>query len=271
MKTLITALTTAVLTFAPVIGEAQPIPFGPVPFSETVAGQQVPFSVSGSVEVLATADGYDVAVHTLTDLSGLQTVIPQMIQAQATHRDSCGDDIDVHTIRLQPAENGTAELFVAGHYAKWACPTLHVLQSHGLLDWRWEELRLAKTIAVEQSGSVDLRLKPVIVDGGKTIDLTISAREIKADGLLGNVLQLPIIGPQILDSAIKNLILNQINGHIGSSLRQSIPAQLASYAPKVVQANLVNLGDGRLGIDLSMAGHIAKAQVTQLISQALTK
>src|SRR5262249_13076303 len=113
--------------------------------------------------------------------------------------------------------NGTAELFVAGHYAKRVCPTIHFLQFHGPFDWRWGEVRLAKTIAVEQSGSVDLRLKPVIADGGKTVDLTISAREIKADGLLGTVLQLPVIGPQILDSAIKNLILNQINGHIGSS------------------------------------------------------
>ena len=57
------------------------------------------------------------------------------------------------------------------------------------------------------------------------------------------MLQLPVIGPQILDSAIKNLILDQINGRIGSTLRQSIPAQLASYAPKVVQANLVNFGE----------------------------
>jgi hypothetical protein len=72
---------------------------------------------------------------------------------------------------------------VAGHYGKWSCPTISLPQWHGPFDVRWETVRLAKTIALEQSGSVSLSLKPQIVDGGPGVAIAIAAREVKADGI----------------------------------------------------------------------------------------
>jgi hypothetical protein len=250
--------------------QANPITFGPVVFNENVEGQQVAFIASGTVDVVSLDDAYDVFLHVRTDISGLQAVVPAIIKQRASHRDDCGQDIDVHTVRLMPAGNDSASLFVAGHLAQWACPTMHVPQFHGF-EIRWEEVRLAKTIVVEQSGSVDLRLTPEIAEGGKTMSLVISARDVKADGALGIALQTPVIGAALLDPAIKNLILNQLNGQLGNSLHQSLPDHLSPYAPRVTSAKLVDIGQGKLGLDVELAAHIQKAEVTKIIAQWIAR
>jgi len=114
-------------------------------------------------------------------------------------------------------------------------------------------------------------LRPQIVDGGHGIVIAIVAREVHADGLLGVILQVPWLGPQLLDPLIKTAILNQINGQLGGTLRQGLPNSLTPLSPSIVSAKFVDLGGGKLGIDLVMTAHIAQASVNNMIAQALVR
>jgi len=101
--------------------QGAPIPFGPIPISQTVGPQQFTVTANGTVSVNSNQGEYFATVNTRVDLSGLQQVLPAIARQQGSHRDDCGQDLDLHTTQLTPSINDQASLSAAGHFGLWHC------------------------------------------------------------------------------------------------------------------------------------------------------
>jgi hypothetical protein len=180
--------------------------------------------LSGWIRAVLNSSELDVRLGITTDLSGLQSSLPSIIQSSYDHDDDCNYKLRVHTVSLQP-DGTAARVFAAAHYEKWGCGPFGLKNRH-----------------FEQNGSASLRLTPYV--SNNSVALSTELLSVEADGLLGGLLQDQIVGPWLIDS-LKNVIPPSIS--IGD-VRSAIPPELRRYRIDLTSLRFIDRGGGRLGL-----------------------
>jgi hypothetical protein len=243
------------------------LPFGPQAITVPVQGRTVPISARGLLAVRLNADGAIINVRSHVSASSLQPVIAELIRSAGNANDDCGNKVNLHTITATPSGTGLL-VRVSGHAEHWECGYItHPIITgwNPLPQFKMVTERIFQTKIVEQNGTVAIQLDPVVADGGRSVQMVPSLREITVDGFLGALLRTAIIG-DVVRSSIQNLIMNAVNIN---TLRASLPADLSKFSPELKEITFEDIGGGQLGVIVSFQAIIPKALLQPALGDLL--
>lgn len=211
---------------------------------QKMQGQIVQFVVSGDVLLNEESDTVTAQLSVLVDMADLQKKIAPIVQALGNRNDGCGDQLQLHTITLMPAEP-LAEIDIDGHYEKWVCDKI-----------------FGKNKLFEQNPSAKIHLTPQI-EGSQTITLGFEVADLNVDGLLGSLLKDGTIGPPL-----KKGLLDALRPIFGPPLRVSLPEPFKGYDPVFDRVWFVALSGGKLGMRLEGRFNLSVSQIKNLMGGA---
>jgi len=164
-----------------------------VPGVITIDGQHFEVPVAGTVIVTRENEKLRASVTIDADLKSLQDGLPDVVRRRVNHHDECNEVIDVHTIAISP-DGSSLHVDAAAHYEHWECPWTEVFG---------QRISAGKHKIVEQDGSATLILMPET--DGSSVSIRLEVRDMKADGILGDLLKTDILGPWLRDLILQSL------------------------------------------------------------------
>jgi hypothetical protein len=214
----------------------------PVKTSVTVANQ--PIAITASATISGSGDTFRIDAH--ADLSDLQDHITDLLRAELTRDEKCGERLSVDRATLVPAPP-SSQLTAFVHYEKWACAKAFGKE-------------IAKRI-VGGNATVPVKLTPVVA--ANELKLTPEVGTIIADGSLGEVLRSGSFGDTLREK-ISQSILRAMQK--GANLKATLPESVESIARIQTARFLVRDEDAdRLWFEILAELHMPERQLRSLI------
>ena len=211
------------LTCAAHAREPFAVPFEPFTVKVPFEGREISLNVSGTATATDTDKALDIKADLVVNLASLQAQIGDVIRAKVNRDDDCGDRLNVHTVNLH-AEPPVAMLDASAHYERWGC-------GFGL-----------RTVLLKQDGDIRIRLIPAVANDTIKVDLDVV--EVKANGILGELLRDGVAGPLIVDQ-IRSLFPKTLTA---GRFRDALPAPVRDVPAELSNVAIVDVGNGVPGI-----------------------
>lgn len=234
------------LAILPVAAGADPsFEIPPVPVSVNIAGQPVAINISGNV---SGSPGQPLDLNLRADLTGLQSHITPLLQAELNRSNHCGERISVEKGTLVPAAPASL-LTVQLHFEKWAC-----FKAFG---------KESTTRLMGGNGTVRMLLTPKL-DENQTVrlDAEIGDGDIDADGTLGQMLHSEY--GNALREKIREAVLRAVQK--SSGLEVVVPAQARPFVT-IQSVAFAERGTGILMLNLAGRVLVPREQVSAVLEQ----
>jgi hypothetical protein len=215
----------------------------PVKTSFDVANQ--PIAITASATISGAGDVFRIEAR--ADLSDLQDHITDLLRAEVTRNERCGERLSVDRATLVPAPP-SSQLTAFVHYEKWACAKAFGKE-------------IAKRI-VGGNATVPVKLTPEVA--ANEIQLTPEVGTITADGSLGEVLRSGSLGAMMREK-IGQSILKAMRK--GANLKATLPPGVESIA-KIQTARFFvprEEAGGRLWFEIGAEVRMPERQLRSLI------
>lgn len=124
--------------------------------------------------------------------------------------------------------------------------------------WEIEEI---KTKLISQSVRLEARITPLYKDGSLTAEVQVT--KAMPSGLAGD-----LVGIFGVQGKIRDLVQKQVAAKV-ADYGVSLPPQVMDYHPEVKDIDFVDLGGGRLGLDVEASGAITQEQVVGMLMAQL--
>ena len=214
----------------------------PVKTSVNVANQPIAITASATIS----GAGESFRVEARADLSDLQDHITDLLRAELTRDEKCGERLSVDRATLVPTPP-SSQLTAFVHFEKWACAKAFGKE-------------IAKRI-VGGNAMVPVKLTPEVA--ANELKLTPEVGTITADGSLGEVLRSGSLS-DMLREKISQSILRAIEK--GANLKATLPESVESIA-KIHAARFLARDEdaGRLWLEILAELHMPERQLRSLI------
>ncbi|MBU1834722.1 MAG: hypothetical protein KJ834_01625 [Alphaproteobacteria bacterium] len=274
----ITALAVAAFCIAamPAFAERSSLP--PITKSFTIEGVSTSvtihpdFAVSGSNGVVA------VDLRARVDASDLQRDLKALLDRRWKFED-CGDRFTTGNPDIRPAGNGGLHIGLTAQAQKWQCVKTKLPKTyfenkcvvHAFGKCRFStkvpvihmKMETAKTKLISQSIRLEALASTAI--SGDAISAEIRVTKALPSGLAGQLVK--AFG---LHDKIKGLVQTKLREKLREH-RFVLPEEIKAYDVEILQADFVDLGGGRLGLDVRAQGRITQAQIAALLANELAK
>ena len=211
-----------------------------------IGRQPIAITASGAVWSAAHPDSSTLSLS--ADLGDLQAHATEILRANLDRSDQCGERISIQRAALRP-EPPIAILTIEMHFERWACAKA-----------------FGKTInkrLVAGDGTVRVALTPVL-ESPTRARLDAEAREIHADGTLGDLLRSGSLGTTLREK-IRSSVQSALDK--ATDFRATLPSVLQDLV-RLRSLAFAGSGDGHLSLTLNADAVIPAAQWQQLRATA---
>jgi hypothetical protein len=215
----------------------------PVKTSFDVANQ--PIAITASATISGAGDVFRIEAR--ADLSDLQDHIADVLRAELTRNEKCGERLSVDRATLVPAAP-SIQLTAFVHYEKWACAKAFGKE-------------IVKRI-VGGNATVPVKLTPEVA--ANELQLTPEVGTITADGSLGEALRSGSLGAMLREKVGQSILKAMQRG---ANLKATLPPSVESIA-KIQTARFFVPSEeagGRLWFEVGAEVHMPEGQLRSLI------
>ena len=254
---------------------AQFTPLDPITKNIDIEGHPIEWTIDPKVKLDGGPGLIKVDLKALIDASDFQNQFPTMMNKSWDY-DECGVRTSTRSATIRPAADGQLFVGVTGRGEIWECVKTKIPETywevrdlgwfgkHKLPAVRWE-MKTAKTRLVSQSISIEALARPVFRDN--TVAAEIQVTSARPSGLLGKAVAL--LDP-LLD--LRNEVADFAQERIEEKLRDKrfrLPEEFRDFNVVTDGSKFIDLGDGRLGIELLASGSITQDQLATLLNELI--
>lgn len=268
-------MTVALTTLVSAGAQAQHTPLGTITKSFAIEGQTTTVSIDPAIAISGEPGQMNVAITARIHASDLQATLSDAIN-KWWKNEECGQRLRTHSATILPSGD---QLFVGvtAQAQQWECIKTKVPKTYfenkcvarafgkcriktkvPVIRWKMET---AKTRLISQSVRLEAMVTPVFSDGQFRAHVRVT--KAAPSGLAGGLVR--AIGFEaILRLLVQSEVSNKVAAH-----KLVFPPEAMAYDPKVNQVKFVDLGGGKLGIDVAATGRITQEQIAELLSERL--
>lgn len=239
----------------------------------TVGGQTTTLRIDPSFKLSGGQGFVQLGVKATIDASDLQRDLPGQINGRKKY-DECGTRFYLKDATIRPAGGGKALIGITAQAQQWHCVKTKVPKTYfkvkktifgiktkvPVIKWKIDTF---KTKLVSQSARIEALVWPSISGGHAQANVQVT--KAAPSGLLGGLVK--TFG---VEGKIRSLAQKEVNKALKAKGRMALPAEFDRYKVKVQNASFVDIGGGKLGLNLSATGKATQAQLAELIADTLT-